>query len=152
MRSALETILYPFNRVEDQRLPQQKNAVIELPLSRPVKILGKVYDRLYVSANGMISFDEPTRTFSELTLREMRRVALVPLYQRADLTKGGSVYVKETTDYSSLVRGSLNVQEDFHEAGFQAKSIIVVTFEDVMDIAATDDTVGADTLTVSGKE
>lgn len=106
-----------------------------------MKILGKVYDRLYISANGMISFDEPLRVFSELTLREMRRVALVPLYQRADLTKGGSVYVKETTDYSSLVRGSLNVQEDFHEANFQAKSIIVVTFEDVMDISATDDTV-----------
>lgn len=43
-----ETILYPFSRTEDKRLPQERNAVAEVPLPFPVKLLGKEFSHFFV--------------------------------------------------------------------------------------------------------
>lgn len=71
----------------------------------------------------------------------MRRLGLAPLYQKVDLTRGGGVYVKMTTEYLALARATNFVNEDFHEPDFKASLVIIVTFDDVIQLNQLDDTV-----------
>lgn len=45
-----ETLLYPFSRTsaDEHKLPQQLNAVIEIPLVRPMKVFNRQINRIYV--------------------------------------------------------------------------------------------------------
>lgn len=79
--------------------------------------------------------------YSDLPVGEMRRLGLAPLYQKVDLTRGGGVYTKVTTEYLSLARATNSVHDDFHESDFKAKVVIVVTFDDVIQLKQEDDTV-----------
>lgn len=124
--------MYPFNRVSDQRLAQEKNSNLELQLDRNVTIMGKSYDRLFVSSNGLITFDYPIKSFNDQPLNLMGNAGFAPLFFKVDLSHGGAIFVTQSNQLSAVARGAFNVKEYFNEPQFQADSIVVVTFEDVM--------------------
>uniref|UniRef100_A0A914XNL7 Uncharacterized protein n=1 Tax=Plectus sambesii TaxID=2011161 RepID=A0A914XNL7_9BILA len=128
-----ETILFPIDSNIDKQLQRKKDGVVEFQLSNPIKIYGNDYDKAYISSNGIVSFDQPFADFSDTPISKMSAVAFSALYVPSNLAQGGQVFYRETTDYSTLTRASLNVQQDFHQPNFRAQSAFIVTYDQVRE-------------------
>ncbi|VDM42260.1 unnamed protein product [Toxocara canis] len=133
-----ETIMYP---MENPTLVLQStpNSIGDLELETPIKLFGKTYKKIYISSNGAVSFGSPLQI---LDRNPPRFPAFVPLYQQYDVDRGGNIYVKiinenDATDYVLLTRSSLNVQSKFHQNDFKTRSMLIISFEKLLQ-AETD--------------
>ncbi|CAD5215006.1 unnamed protein product [Bursaphelenchus okinawaensis] len=127
-----ETILFPTGR-QTSSLQQLDNAVIPYRLEEPVKVFGKDYETVYISANGLVSFD---RAFSEPVTGpdDIRSVVFYPLHDAYKMKPESSIHFKEVTEsdatnYGLLSRASLLVQNKFNMVRFHAHRLLVVTYE-----------------------
>ncbi|CAD5220901.1 unnamed protein product [Bursaphelenchus xylophilus] len=127
-----ETILFPTGR-QTSALPQTDNAVMPYRLEQPLKVFGKEFEVVFISANGLVSFD---RAFSEPVLNpeSLRSIVFYPLHDSYKSKPESSVTFKEITEsdatnYGLLSRASLLVQNKFNMLRFHANRLLVVTYE-----------------------
>uniref|UniRef100_A0AC35EUR6 EGF-like domain-containing protein n=1 Tax=Panagrolaimus sp. PS1159 TaxID=55785 RepID=A0AC35EUR6_9BILA len=119
-----ETILFPANGASPV-----SNAPVAL--DNPLTIFGNKYDKLYISDNGVISFD---RSFygpiSDIS--EIRSNALFPFYRQNSPASVTFIEISESdaSRYSLLTRASLTAQNKFKQTDFRAKTLYITTFKD----------------------
>uniref|UniRef100_A0A915L883 Uncharacterized protein n=1 Tax=Romanomermis culicivorax TaxID=13658 RepID=A0A915L883_ROMCU len=132
-----ETRLYLFNPSSPTtlRLPKENNSMIEVPLVKHALIFGNIVQKVYVSCNGLLTFDYPPQSYQSMKLVEQtKHSAIAVLYKNFDILKPESnVYVQQSSDYRFLTRVNLNIQEVYHDPGFQATSALLITFDNIRD-------------------
>ncbi|VDK50437.1 unnamed protein product [Anisakis simplex] len=107
------------------------NSLGELELQIPIALFGNLYRNLFIISNGAVSFGSPLKLLSK---DPPEFPAFVPLYQQYDLQRGGNIFVKvinedDALNYALLTRSSLMVQDRFHEREFRTRSLIIISFD-----------------------
>jgi len=100
-----------------------------------------------VSVNGHVTFDTPLAGFPP-SLSQINRPMVAVLYgrfrRRTPKTRGvlgverkerAGVYALESTDYRLLTRADLNIRDRFRDQAFHASSVLVVTYDSVVDVS-----------------
>ncbi|KAF8358153.1 hypothetical protein PRIPAC_93148, partial [Pristionchus pacificus] len=130
-----ETILYPIAN-DSLILRRANNALATISLPSPIRLCGEVYGRVYLSSNGLISFD---RGLSLLTMPPdmLNETAILGLHAEFDYSKQGLVaytYVNQSDNASMalLTRSSLSIAEQFRISSFRTAHLHIFTFEDML--------------------
>uniref|UniRef100_A0AC34RER1 Uncharacterized protein n=1 Tax=Panagrolaimus sp. JU765 TaxID=591449 RepID=A0AC34RER1_9BILA len=118
-----ETILFS----DKNFIPVTESSV---SLNYPVKVFGNKYDKIYVSKNGVVSFDEPLNDFIP-NPSLIRTNALFLYYQQKSAKDVSFVEVDESDagNYSLLTKASLTIQNKFKQQDFRAKSLYIISFK-----------------------
>ncbi|KAK6745525.1 hypothetical protein RB195_011945 [Necator americanus] len=127
-----ETILYPIAN-DSVVVPRKMNAIATIDLPSPVFVFGKQYHTVYLSSNGILSFDRPLPGLVERT-DTLREAAIFALHVQYDYVREGLVaytYINESDSsaYSLLSRSSASVQNNFRLSNFRTKTLHLFTFD-----------------------
>lgn len=127
-----ETILYPIAN-NSIVVPRKANALATIDLPSPVFVFGKPYDTVYLSSNGVLSFDRPLPGLIERA-GSLKEAAIFALHVQYDYVREGLVaytYINESDSsaYSLLSRSSIGVQNNFRMKNFRTKTLHVFTFD-----------------------
>ncbi|KAK6060817.1 calcium binding EGF domain protein, partial [Cooperia oncophora] len=127
-----ETILYPIAN-DSIVVPRKADAVATINLPSPVFVFGKPYDKVYLSSNGVLSFDRPLPGLIERA-ESLREAAVFALHVQYDYAREGLVaytYINESdsSGYSLLSRSSIGVQNNFRLSDFRTKTLHLFTFD-----------------------
>ncbi|KAL6727667.1 hypothetical protein Aduo_009523 [Ancylostoma duodenale] len=115
-----------------QPLPKSKTSKVLWQLKSPMKLFGNSYDRITVTTSGLLSLTDVSKASGE-KLEEMKMTGVAPFFAPIDTSRGGHVTVAEVTDSETLTRVTRNIQENYDEPSFQAKSALIVTYMNVTD-------------------
>ncbi|WKY01519.1 hypothetical protein Q1695_015487 [Nippostrongylus brasiliensis] len=127
-----ETILYPIAN-DSIVVPRKADAVATIDLPSPVFVFGKAYHTVYLSSNGVLSFERPLPGLIERA-EALREAAVFALHVQYDYVREGLVaytYINETDSsaYSLLSRSSIGVQNNFRLSDFRTKTLHLFTFD-----------------------
>ncbi|VDM76976.1 unnamed protein product [Strongylus vulgaris] len=127
-----ETILYPIAN-DSIVVPRKMDAIASIDLPSPVFVFGKPYNTVYLSSNGILSFDRPLPGLIERA-ESLRESAIFALHVQYDYVREGLVaytYINESDSsaYSLLSRSSIGVQNNFRLPNFRTKTLHLFTFD-----------------------
>ncbi|CAD5215564.1 unnamed protein product [Bursaphelenchus okinawaensis] len=125
---ASDSFLFPTN---GESLPPSQNAKVTVQLQKPVRLFGLETNQLTISANGLITVDDSVNILPGDSLDDMNVVGIAPFFALIDLSKGGEVKVKESSEDSVLARATHIVNENGESGGFIADSVIIISFINV---------------------
>ncbi|VDM58889.1 unnamed protein product [Angiostrongylus costaricensis] len=127
-----ETILYPIAN-DSIVIPRKADAIAKIDLPSPVFVFGKPYNTVYVSSNGVLSFDRPLPGLIE-NAESVHEAAVFALHAQYDYVREGLVAYTCITEsdvsaYSLLSRSSISVQNNFKIPTFRTKTLHLFTFD-----------------------
>nr|CDJ83750.1 Nidogen and EGF calcium-binding domain containing protein [Haemonchus contortus] len=127
-----ETILYPIAN-DSIVIPRKADAMATINLPSPVFVFGKPYSKVYLSSNGVLSFDRPLPGLIERA-ESLHEAAVFALHVQYDYAREGLVaytYINESdmSAYSLLSRSSIGVQNNFRLTNFRTKTLHLFTFD-----------------------
>ncbi|VDO48745.1 unnamed protein product [Haemonchus placei] len=127
-----ETILYPIAN-DSIVIPRKADALATINLPSPVFVFGKPYSKVYLSSNGVLSFDRPLPGLIERA-ESLHEAAVFALHVQYDYAREGLVaytYINESdmSAYSLLSRSSIGVQNNFRLTNFRTKTLHLFTFD-----------------------
>ncbi|EYC03910.1 hypothetical protein Y032_0091g2492 [Ancylostoma ceylanicum] len=127
-----ETILYPIAN-DSIVVPRKMDAIATIDLPSPVFVFGKAYHTVYLSSNGVLSFNRPLPGLIERA-ESLREAAIFALHVQYDYVREGLVaytYINESDSsaYSLLSRSSIGVQNNFRLSNFRTKTLHLFTFD-----------------------
>ncbi|KAL0266614.1 UNVERIFIED_CONTAM: hypothetical protein PYX00_009108 [Menopon gallinae] len=128
-----KSFLYPHGRgVPDELLPPQDDVSSpEIFLKTPIVFYDEQYYSIYINSNGILSFLTEISTFFNIQF-PLDYPVIAPLYSNVDIRGSGSVYYRESQEPEVLERATETVRNAFSDArDFQARSVLLVTWEDV---------------------
>uniref|UniRef100_A0A915ALI5 Uncharacterized protein n=1 Tax=Parascaris univalens TaxID=6257 RepID=A0A915ALI5_PARUN len=123
------SFLYPFEG--HQPLPKTKNAKVSWQLKYPIVVFGQSRDRLTIITQGLIALEDVGKIKPSDKLDTMGVHGIAPFFAPIDLSKGGQVFVDETTDSDVLTRATQTVLDNFQDNSFMATSVVTITFVNV---------------------
>ncbi|GMS90141.1 hypothetical protein PENTCL1PPCAC_12316, partial [Pristionchus entomophagus] len=130
-----ETILYPIAN-DSFILRRANSALATISLPSPIRLCGEEYGRVYLSSNGLISFD---RGLSLLSVPPdlLNETAVLGLHAEFDYSKQGLVaytYVNQSDPASNalLTRSSLSIAEQFRIRNVRTEHLHIFTYEDML--------------------
>ncbi|GMT20126.1 hypothetical protein PFISCL1PPCAC_11423, partial [Pristionchus fissidentatus] len=130
-----ETILYPIAN-DSFVLRRADNAIATVALPSPIQLCGKEYGRVYLSSNGIVSFD---RGISLLAVPPdmLKETAVLGLHAEYEYSKQGLVaytYVNQSdpASFALLTRSSLSIAEQFRVKNIHTEHLHIFTFEDML--------------------
>ncbi|GMR43393.1 hypothetical protein PMAYCL1PPCAC_13588 [Pristionchus mayeri] len=130
-----ETILFPIAN-DSFILRRANNALATISLPSPIRLCGQEYGRVYLSSNGLISFD---RGLSMLAVPPdmLNETAILGLHAEFDYSKQGLVAYtfinqSDSASLALLTRSSLSIAEQFRVRGIRTEHLHIFTFEDML--------------------
>ena len=124
---------YPYGlNAKDATLPRIDDGFIELNINTQFSFFGDVFEKVFISTNGIIFFGEGSREYipSPYPLVGTRSVAAY--WVDSDPRRGGNIFYRETFDQSILNEISSKVQQSFVQYGsFRSIWALIITFNDV---------------------
>ena len=133
MQQSLAVDFYPYGLDDyDATLPRVDDGFIELNINTQFSFFGDVFEKVFISTNGIIFFGEGSREYipSPYPLVGTRSVAAY--WVDSDPRRGGNIFYRETFDQSILNEISSKVQQSFVQYGsFRSIWALLITFNDV---------------------
>ncbi|CAI2347390.1 unnamed protein product [Caenorhabditis sp. 36 PRJEB53466] len=129
-----ETILYPISN-DSTVIPRSWDSATAISLVREIAVFGKKYRNIYLSTNGIISFEGPLRGLIDHA-DTLKQPAVFALHAQFDYIRDGLVaytYINDSDPVTLplLMRSSIGIQTVMGIENFNTKHLHIFTFDRV---------------------
>lgn len=129
-----ETILYPISN-DSTVIPRSWDSATAIPLAKEITVFGRKYSKIYLSTNGIISFEEPLQGLIDHA-DTLKKPAIFALHAQFDYIRDGLVaytYINDTDAITIplLMRSSIGIQTAMSLENFNTKRLHIFTFDRV---------------------
>ncbi|XP_015172869.1 PREDICTED: nidogen-2 isoform X3 [Polistes dominula] len=126
--------LYPYNVPGANALEYDANGIlqsIEAILKTPIVFYDKVYNNIFVNANGVLSFARAMQRFFNIAF-PLDDPVIAPLYTHVDTRASGMIYWAETDSPEVIARAGGMIRSTFKDAlDFEPTHVFLATWLDV---------------------
>ncbi|XP_035725753.1 nidogen-like isoform X3 [Vespa mandarinia] len=126
--------LYPHNVPGTNILEYDTNGIlqsVEAILKTPIVFYDKVYNNIFVNANGVLSFARAMQRFFNIAF-PLDDPVIAPLYTHVDTRASGTIYWAETDSPEVIARAGGTIRSTFKDAlDFEPTHVFLTTWLDV---------------------